>query len=596
MRRRLALIVAALLAVGAPVGFASVASADPPCVADPRSPGMCSTSPPVVQQVDTSGCISPPTPDVPGRGPIGFLAPTPKAVVTPKNVAPGDVYAIYGWSSLRWDTYDTGCGIDLTNTGVKASSSITTTIANLLQINNIAWGAGASTLLDAVLHPAWLHAFDPLVTRGVDMFRPLFRSWALIAFALTGALIVGMSTRWALRHVGSAVGWAVLVCSVTLTVMGAPVLAAHAFDSGIGSAASVAATTTAGSSQTDPANTAIGAYYSAIFYKQWLNGELGCSECPVAAHYGLQLWDGMHYTLAELKTVDAGGAPARVLLVRKTGEYRAAAAHVKRDDPAAYNVLKGTSSDSRIEAALLTTFGGLCTMPFLLAACLMLIAAFLAFRVFVMTVPITGALGIFPKTRGVFVGAASAAALAAIGGAICFAFLLLDIFITATVLAPETPLPGLLRLIVCAVLQVILWRYSKPHRALLEKVTQPVRKAGGKVSELAQKAAMAYATGDIAGAAAGEAFTQATAGSQPPPPQRAEGRLVRDYTPAPAAPVAAPTVTPERGLPKEPSQHVARGGFSRTTYPPGDVTATEQSSDGVFRIYRPADDDELADA
>src|SRR5664279_362599 len=195
MRRRLALIFAALLAVGAPVGFASVASADPPCVADPRSPGMCSTSPPVVQQVDTSGCISPPTPDVPGRGPIGFLAPTPKAVVTPKNVAPGDVYAIYGWSSLRWDTYDTGCGIDLTNTGVKASSSITTTIANLLQINNIAWGAGASTLLEAVFHPAWLHAFDPLVTRGVDMFRPLFRSWALIAFALTGALIVGMSTR-----------------------------------------------------------------------------------------------------------------------------------------------------------------------------------------------------------------------------------------------------------------------------------------------------------------------------------------------------------------------------------------------------------------
>ncbi len=542
-------------------------------------------------------CKTAPTPAVPGRGFAGWLAPPVHNAVVPPDPKPADFYAIYGWSSFGWSAYDQGCTSSATGGATSIATNAGGFIANLIQTWNLAQGAIASTLLDASLHPTWLAALDPLIERAIAILAPVFTQWAPIAVALTGLLILWMSYRWALRRVFVALGGAVVIISATLSIMTWPVAAGHLFDDGIGSAAGIAAqTTTAGSSQTDPAVASIGAIYSSVYYSQWLNGELGCTPetCAVAQKYGARLWDATHYTLAEATTIKAGGDAAKKITDEKGKAFTDAAGKVHDEDQSAYDVLKGEDGMQRLAAAGLTTVGGCAAMLFLMVACLLLIFAFLAGRVLVMVIPLIGAIGIFPKTRGVFTGALATAGWAVLNGVAFFIGAMVDLLVVGTILDPATPLPGPLRLILCAVVQVVLWRVLKPHRKLPKSrmkfgehsSREPWDREG---TRSLLKDAVGVGIGVAAGGFAGAGAAAKAAGHQSDEPTtgpvRAEMWAERSR-PEPAGAVEAPRAE-ARALPVDPSPDHATGEWSHGNAPEG-LRETPQDESGAYGIYRPS--------
>jgi hypothetical protein len=80
---------------------------------------------------DILGCTSAPTPEVPGRGVVGFFESPPKTppVAADPFVANSttSIYEQYGYAGLRWNTYDLGCGPDLARS---PDAAIGTAVAN----------------------------------------------------------------------------------------------------------------------------------------------------------------------------------------------------------------------------------------------------------------------------------------------------------------------------------------------------------------------------------------------------------------------------------------------------------------------------------
>jgi len=414
-----------------------------------------------------SDCKDAPTPEVPGRGVEAFFEPapaTPPAASDPfQQGATTSIHEQYGYAGLRWNTYDLGC------TG-SPEASVGTTVANWLFTVPKAVVAATGALLGAAFQPDFLKVFDPLIRSVVDALRrSVFDQWAGLVLAALGFLIVWRARKASLRGTASAIGWALLVMVIATVLVRWPLAAGQAADATV--TTTMSAVTSAldeqdATGRTSTGTTAANNLHDALLYQVWLGGEFGDANSVVARTYGAKLFDAQALTWAEAATLAQDPAAGAAIIEKKKAQWQEVAAHVKADDPDAYEYLVGRRTDARIGFAALSLFAVACAVPFLLTAALLIVGALIITRFAVMLFPAIATLGLFPTMRNLVVGVGNTVA-AAIINAIVFGLgsaVMVKAF--GVIMAPGAGLPAWLVVALVLLLTLVMWVALRPFHRL----------------------------------------------------------------------------------------------------------------------------------
>lgn len=438
--------------------------------------GIATLSPAVIAQPAWAlfgDCKNPPVATVPGRGLSGWLLRNPDNIP-----APGDpfaehptttIYEQYGWSGFAWPVYDPGCGGAARDPGAYVYNTITSSIQSL----NVWLGSLMSSVVDAALHPTWAGVFDPVVQKVSDALRNgIFTPWAPIAWMLTGVIILCFAAKWESRKVMAAFGGALIVTTITITVFSYPVKASRVYDTAIPSVIGDVSQTLNGnpnaSANTDPSVSASSVIYDDLYVQQWIQGLLGCTQCPVAKKYGGGLFDASHITWAEKQEYEKSAHNAKDIQNKKKEKFKDLASKVQDEDPDAYGYLAGKRGPEQLGASLTTFFGWWVTAPFIILASGLVIAAFLIAKIAVELLPLIGLISIPPKTRKLIYITGEKVLAAGLNSIAFFVGGLVNIVADSIILNPATPLPGFMRFVLCLIMMIILWVLLKPATKLLE--------------------------------------------------------------------------------------------------------------------------------
>src|SRR4051795_5989287 len=145
-------------------------------------------------------CKESPTPDMPGEGLAAFFTKTPTPLPKQEDpFAPGagtTIYEQYGYSGLRWHTYDLGCGPDAAR---NPDAVIGTALSNWIINVPISMAALTSSVTEVAFYPSFLDVFDPVIGRiSGALHRSLFATWVPAVIALLGVAILLRARRYAL--------------------------------------------------------------------------------------------------------------------------------------------------------------------------------------------------------------------------------------------------------------------------------------------------------------------------------------------------------------------------------------------------------------
>jgi len=553
--RRLLALVAAMVAAVALVGLGAPASAADPHLPIPDLP---ITNVPVPGLGD---CKESPTPDMPGQGIAGFFSQPPETLPTEEDpFAPGSsttIYEQYGYSGLRWHTYDLGCGPDAMR---QPDAVIGTAMSNWIMQAPIALTALTGSLTQVAFEPTFLDVFNPIIEQvSSALHENLFASWVPAVIALLGLVILFKARRSALATTAAAIGWALIVVMLATALFRWPLAAGHAVDATVtGTLGSVVSRLDGHSGSVDPGTAVASNVEESIFYRAWLAGTLGSPDSQTAQKYGPSLFKAQALTWREAAVLQDDPEEGRKIIEAKKKDWESLASKIQDEDPEAYEHLTGSRSETRVGYAVLSALGAFLALPFLLLSSLLLLGCFLIVRLAVMIFPAFATLGAFPASRGLVLGLGRTVG-AAVVNAIIFG---IGAGITVTVLGilfhPGGSAPGWLSLVLMPLFSFMMWMALRPFRRLTTMVHPDRDHFGGFAGSLgsasaagrrwAKQLARTGITAATGGAAAGA--TMAALDDDPPyptPPERAEARP----TPAPA--VHAPAALPAGVIADHPS-------------------------------------------
>lgn len=576
-------------------------------------------------------CKESPTPDMPGQGLAGFFEKTPDPIPAQGDpFAKGTrttMYEQYGYSGLRWHTYDLGCGPDAAR---NPDAVIGTALSNWILNIPIAWSALTSSVTEVAFEPTFLEMFDPAITRiSGALHRSLFSTWVPAVIALLGIAILLKARRSALATTAASIGWALMVVLVATAIFRWPLAAGHFADETVTSTlGSVVGSINGGATDVSPATTIGSNVQESIFYNSWLAGTLGSTDSPTAKVYGGMLFQSQALTWHEAYVVQNDPVAGKRIVETKKDAFQQIALAIKVSDPTAYEHLTGKRSDTRVGYAILSTLAAFLALPFLFVSALLLLGSFLIVRLAVMLFPAFATLGVFPAGRGLVVGIGRTVGAALINSVIFGIGAAVTIRVLGLILDPESGLPGWLALVLMPLFGFVMWVALKPFRRLTAMVSpnsDPFGDAASAFGDASRKserwvkragtAAAAAYTGNVAAAATVAAVDDGPADDSPAP-DRVEARpTVADPQRSTDAPrtasaeaqlLAAPTAEPmsARGTRASGSApwDSEPGGESASEFDPRGPVTSESAPlvpvepewvDGeeVFTVYRPGADD-----
>ena len=182
-------------------------------------------------------CKESPTPDMPGEGLAAFFEkppnPLPKQEDPFAKGATTTIYEQYGYSGLRWHTYDLGCGPDAAS---HPDAVIGTAVSNWIINIPVAFSALTTSLTSVAFHPTFLGVFDPSIARiSRALHRSLFATWLPAVLAILGLAILLKARRSALATTAASIGWALMVVLIAAAVFRWPLVAGHFADQSVSS-------------------------------------------------------------------------------------------------------------------------------------------------------------------------------------------------------------------------------------------------------------------------------------------------------------------------------------------------------------------------
>lgn len=497
MRRRHLTAGTLLLAVGftlagmlaAPSAMASAERTSP--VAAERSGGSQLALP------DILGCTSAPTPEVPGRGVVGFFESPPK---TPPPAADPfvansttSIYEQYGYAGLRYNTYDLGCGPDLARS---PDAAIGTAVANWIISMPKAAVAATGAVVSAAFSPDFLGVFDPVISNVVDTLRhAVFEQWAFVVVAALGLLLLWRARQASLASAAGAIGWALLVMVLVTMVFRWPLVAGHAADETVTStlgAVTGGLNDKAPGASSDAGTEATAGMHEALLYQAWLGGTFGDSGSEVAKKYGPVIFDATALTWAQAQILRTDPEAGKKIIEAKQAKFEDAAEKIKDADPDAYDYLTGRRSDTRVGYAILAGLATLCAVPFLFVAGLLVLGALIIVRFGVMLFPAFATLGLFPTMRTLVTGIGSTVVAALINAMVFGIGAAVTVLGMGVLLSPSAGTPPWLDIILMLLLTIVMWVALRPFRRLTQMVssrTNHFAAASGGVTTTARSAA-----------------------------------------------------------------------------------------------------------
>ena len=538
-------------------------------------------------------CKESPTPDMPGSGLAAFFDRPPAQLPPEGNPfaknSTTTIYEQYGFSGLRWHTYDLGCGPDMAR---HPDAVMGTAIANWIMTVPIAFSALTASVTRAALHPTFLDVFDPMIGRvSTALHDSLFASWVPAVIALLGIAILFTARRSALATTAASIGWALLVVLVATAIFRWPLTAGHfADDSVTATLGSVVTKLQGGGSGSDPTlepGVAVASnVQESIFYKSWLAGTLGSTDSRTARKYGPLLFQSQALTWREAAVVhkDPSGAGKKIIETKQDNWAKVADA-IKADDPSAYEYLTGERTETRFGYAVLAFLAAFLALPFLLVSALLLIGSFLIVRLAVMMFPAFATIGLFPAGRGIVLGVGRTVGAALVNAVVFGIGAAVTIKVLGVILDPASHLPGWLALVLLPLFSFVMWVALKPFRRLTSMVsrnTDPFGDAAGAMGASARNARRGLVSVGAKAAAAytGSAAAIATAGALDSDdetretPDRAEAHPGSGHAqPGQSEPLALPVSSPS--APAGPGRH--EGVTPMTRPAPYSATATRNA-------------------
>ena len=531
LRIVVAVLTAFLVVVLSPV---AALAADGPKIPIPVLPDI-PVAPPQVPGI--SDCKDPPTPDSPGNGIAGFFAGKPdKLPPAGDPFAAGSsttIYEQYGYASLRWRTYDLGCGPDAMR---NPDAVIGTAVSNWVMQAPIALTALTGSLTEVAFHPTFLDTFNPVVERvSTALHDNLFASWIPVVLTLLGASLIFMARRSAFASTAAAVAWALFVVIVATALFRWPIVAGNAADDIVTATIGEAVGRLDGDSTgTDPGVAVASQVHEAILYRSWLAGTLGSPDSEVAKKYGPDLFKSQALTWREAVAAQQDPDEGKLLIEAKKEQWTEVSDKIREADPEAYENLTGARSETRVGYAFLSALGTFLSLPFLLLSALLMLGCFFIVRLAVMLFPAFAVLGAFPTSRGLVTGLGRAVAAAVVNAIIFGIGAGVTVAVLGILFHPGGGAPAWLSLVLMPLFSFIMWQALKPFRRLTTMVNPDSDHFGGshgfghrhregahRGRRLA-KSAVAALAGGAGGAAAAEAMDD----DEDPgaPPERAEAR------------------------------------------------------------------------
>jgi hypothetical protein len=565
---------------------------------------------------DLLGCTSAPTPEVPGRGVVGFFESPPK---TPPPAADPfvpnsttSIYEQYGYAGLRWNTYDLGCGPDLARS---PDAAIGTAVANWIIALPKAAVAATGAVVSAAFEPDFLGVFDPMISNVVETLRTaVFEQWALVVVGALGVLLLWRARQASLASTAAAIGWALLVMVLVTMVFRWPLVAGHAADETVTStlgAVTGGLNDKAPGAASNAGTEATAGMHEALLYQAWLGGTFGDASSDVAKQYGPIIFDATALTWAQAQVLKTDPGAGKKIIEAKEKKFEDAASKIKEADPDAYDYLTGRRSDTRVGYAVLAGLATLCAVPFLFVAALLVLGALIIVRFGVMLFPAFATLGLFPTMRTLVTGIGSTVVAALINAMVFGIGAAVTVLGMGVLLSPSTGTPPWLDIILMLLLTIVMWVALRPFRRLTQMVssrTNHFAAASGGVTTTARSAAktssriLTTALGTFLGVGAtqrgGLAAATVEAQAASAVPQRAEANtsyqpLVTAGSAEPAAPAEVPVETGGKVLVPAAGQPAALAGMQVNT---PSVTVVRGSAGGANsrpaesagEIYAPA--------
>lgn len=450
------------------------------------------TASPATALLGICGDPESPTPSSPGTGIVAvFGTPDP----LPKDPAGQDgawsdelnapLMANYSASSAKFNTYDLGCaGTD------DPMAPVWTGIANaIMMLSRFAVG-GVGALLGAAYNPTYLQVFNPILEQGSATLRAaIVDKWMVVSLAVIGFFIVVKARKARASDVTRTLVWATAVLVVTFGLMNWPVTVGSAADDTVTTAVGAVNNSLNGTTDTPAEEAASATLATAVEYVPWQIGVFGSANSPTAVKYSKPIWTSTHLTYEEAEVVagDPGGA-GKDLIEEKKALFADTAATIKEEDPGAYAYLTGAGTGwERMGAAVLSNFAALCGTPFLLAAALLMIGAFLIFRLAVLFFPVMAVVGVNDRFQGAVRGVGNVVAAAGVN-VICFG-VAGAIGILGIRIILGAGLAMWLALVLTGVWTFVLWYALRPMRKLTQMVApdRVFSDASGAIGDTAKK-------------------------------------------------------------------------------------------------------------
>jgi hypothetical protein len=252
-------------------------------------------------------CTESPTPDMPGQGMSAFFQNAPDPLPPQEDpFARGSsttIYEQYGYSGLRFNTYDLGCGPDAAR---HPDAVVGTAFSNWLMNLPVSLTAMTSSITEVAFAPTFLDVFDPTIRRVSDaLYEGLFASWVPAVIALLGTMVLLKSRRAALATTAASIGWALMVILVATAIFKWPIVAGHFADDSV---TATLGTVVGGmnedhKSEENPGVTVASNVHESIFFNAWLAGTLGSTDSETAKRYGPDLFKAQALTWHEAEIV-----------------------------------------------------------------------------------------------------------------------------------------------------------------------------------------------------------------------------------------------------------------------------------------------------
>ena len=206
-----------------------------------------------------------------------------------------------------------------------------------------------------------------------------------------------------------------------------------------------------------------------MLYRNWVRGELGSADSPIAQKYGMVLYDAKSLTWGQEQDIknDPTGKDRQQIISDKQQRWEKVAKQIQTEDPDAYQYLQGTKSMDRIGAGFIAILSAVFFAMFDIVASVLVLLGFLIFRWAVIAAPLLGTVGILrPASAGL--RRLVNAVVAAIFNIIIFGTGA-AIYLFAVDLIMSTPsLPGWLQVTLVWLCGVVGWLLLRPYRRITQ--------------------------------------------------------------------------------------------------------------------------------